>query len=89
MKPSERLRCPFQEDNLYVQKDALKRIQMWKNLEHSLMVEHLPSVKLHRDVAAQACLHPLMTIPQMVTFDKQTVPLVEDGHVTMEPREDA
>ena len=89
VKPSERLRCPFQEDNLYVQKDALKRIRMWKNLEHSLMVDQLPSVELHGDVAAQACLHPLMTIPQMVTCDKQTVPLEEDGHVPMEPREDA
>ena len=62
---------------------------MWKNLEHFLSVEQLPSVELHGDVAAQACLHPLMTIPQMVTCDKQTVPLAEDGHVPMEPREDA
>ena len=62
---------------------------MWKNIEHSLRVEQLPSVELHVDVAAQACIHPLMTIPQMVTCDKQTVPLAEDGHVPMEPREEA
>ena len=62
---------------------------MWKNIDHSLRVEQLPSVELHVDVAAQACIHPLMTIPQMVTCDKQTVPLAEDGHVPMEPREEA
>ena len=44
---------------------------------------------VRKDVAAQACHHPLMTIAQMVTRDKQTVPPAEDGHVPMEPREDA
>ena len=34
-----------------------------KNLEHSLRVGQLPFVELHGDVSAQACLHPLMTIP--------------------------
>ena len=49
---------------------------MWENLDQSLRVEQLPSVELHGDVAAQAYLHPLMTILQMVSCDKQTVPLV-------------
>ena len=70
---------------MYVEKDALKRIRMWMNLEHSLRVEKLPSVVLHGDVAAQACLHPLITIPQMVSCDKHTVPLAEDGHVPWSP----
>ena len=47
MKPSERLPCPFQGDNLYAQKDPLKKVRMWKNLEHFLSVEQLPSVELH------------------------------------------
>ena len=42
VKPSERLLCLIQVDNLYVQKDALKRIRMWKNLENTLRVEQLP-----------------------------------------------
>ena len=61
---------------------------MSKNLEHSHRVVQIPSGGVHVDVTAQACLHPLMNIPQIVSWDKQTMPLVEDGRVLMEAAED-
>ena len=56
----------FQDDNMYLQKEARMRIWMLQNLEHSHRLVQLPSGELNGDVAAQACLNPLMTIPQIV-----------------------
>ena len=85
---SERHSCPYHYDYFYIQKAAFERIWMLKNLEHSHRLVQLPSGELNGDVAAQACPKTLMTIPQVVSCDKQIVLLAYNGHVLMEPGED-
>ena len=47
-----------------------------------------PSVERSKDIPVQACLQPLISIPQMLSFNQQTVKNMDNGHALVEDDED-
>ena len=46
-----------------------------------------PSMELHKELPMQACMKPLISIPQMISFNQQTVWNMENGQALVEDDE--
>ena len=88
MKSCESLFCHFQRETIHLPDDTADRIQITINIQLSHKAVKGPSVEHSKEVPVQACLQPLISIPQMFSFNQHTVQNMDNGQALVEDDED-
>ena len=88
MKSHESLLCHFQRETIHLPDDPVDRIHITNKIQLNHKAVQGPSVERSKDIPVQACLQPLISIPQMLSFNQQTVKNMDNGQALVEDDED-
>ena len=88
VKSHKSLLCQFQRETIHLPDDPVNRIQITNNIQLSHKAVQGPSVEINKEVPMQACLQPLISIPQMISFSQRTVQNMDNVHAFLEDDED-
>ena len=88
VKSRKSVLCHFQRETIHLPDDPVDRIQISNNMQLSNRAVQGPSVELNKEIPMQACLQPLISIPQMISLNQQTVQNMDNGQGLREVNED-
>ena len=87
VKSCESLLCHFQRETIHLPDDPVDRIQISNTIQLSNRAVQGPSVELNKEIPMQACLQPLISVPQMISLNQQTVQNMDNGQGLREVNE--
>ena len=88
VKSRKSVLCHFQREIIHLPDDSVDRIHITNNIQLSHKAVQGPSVELNKEIPMQACLQPLISIPQMISLNQQTVQNMDNGQGLREVNED-